>query len=419
MPASSARALPPKEVLLRRFVPTCALVASLAAAAPAPAATIEVSLLQDNAPPGDCTLREAIRSANDDDNSFAFGCDEGSGADVITFDVGTADETLTLDSPLPEITETLTIRGRAVGDTRIDGDQSHRVLTVAEGVTFTLEAITISGGSAPGGNGGALQIQAGADVVLRDCRITGNDAENGGGIDLDQAVLRVERCLLDGNLATGAGGALRNVGGDVELVNTTVSGNTATEGGGIAAVDAGGPGTTALRSVTLADNEADAGGNAFVSGGSEIDARHTVFAIAVAGGNCDGDVTSLDWNLSDDPSCGLVGSHDQDDVAAGLAALAAYGGPTATHRLQTGSAAIDAGDVSCSDAQGVVLETDQRGPGFPRRSNGDGVGGTFCDIGAYEVVPEPGAAVAAAAAALAALAGRRRHRVPSAARPAP
>jgi len=396
---------------LRRFVLPCALAASLAAAAPAFAANIEVSVLQNNAAPGECTLREAIISANDDDNSFAFGCDDGDGADLITFDGNTDGETLTLDQPLPEITEALTIRGRGVGGTRIDGNQTLRPLTVAEGVAFTLESITITGGSAPGGNGGALQIQAGSDVVLRDCRITGSEAENGGGIDVDEAALRIERCLLDANQAAATGGALRNVGGAVELVNTTVSGNTADQGGGIAAVDGSGPGTTTLHSVTLAENDAE---SVFVGGSSDVAARHTLFAAP----NCNGSITSLDFNLADDLSCDLTGPGDVEGAPTGIAALADNGGPTATHRLQTGSAAIDRGATSCRDAQGVVLETDQRGPGFPRRTDGDGEPGFFCDIGAFEVAPEPGAAAGAAAAALAALARRRRHRAPSAARSA-
>jgi hypothetical protein len=400
---------------LRRFVLSCALAGSLAAATSASAATIEVSVLQNNAAPSECTLREAIISANNDDASIgAFGCEDGDGADLITFDIDTAGDTLTLDQSLPEITETLTIRGRSVADTRIDGGQSQRVLTVAEGVAFTLETITISGGSAPGGNGGALQIQAGADVVVRDCRLTGSAAQNGGAIDVDQAALRVERCLLDANQATAAGGALRNIGGSVELVNSTLSGNTATDGSAIAAVDAPGPGTTRLHSVTLSANGGDE--TTFRSGGSEILARHTIFD-----GSCNGSITSLDFNLASDLSCGLAGPNDQEGAPSGLAALAGNGGPTATHALQVGSAAIDAGDSRCRDGDGVELATDQRGPGFPRRTDGDGLPGFFCDLGAYEAAPEPGAgaAAAAAAASVALLARRRRDRVPSAARPAP
>jgi len=388
-----------------------ALAACLAGAAPASAGTITVTTLQINAPASECELDEAIIMVNDFPNDERFGCQRnGGGPDVIAFKNG-LQGAVALEAPLPVIERTLTIRGTGADRLRIDGGQLHQVLTVGPGVTFALEAITLQDGAAPGGNGGALLLQSGAQATLRDCRITGSAAGNGGGIAVDGATLRAERCLIDGNGATIQGGGVWSRGGSVELVDTTVSGNTADDGGGLAAVDAGGPGTTALYSVTLADNGASAGGNAFVSGGSEITARHTVLASPAAGDDCDGPLTSLDWNLADDASCGLLGAHDQEGVAAGLAALADNGGPTATHALQAGSAAIDAGGVPCTDGQDVVLETDQRGPGFRRHADGDGVGGTFCDLGAYEV-PEPGAGAAVAAAALAALARRRRRRVP-------
>jgi hypothetical protein len=56
------------------------------------------------------------------------------------------------------------------------------------------------------------------------------------------------------------------------------------------------------------------------------------------------------------------------------------GGPTQTQALLSGSPAIDAGNPSgCTDGQGHLLKTDQRG--MPRR-NPEDTGG--CDIGAYE-----------------------------------
>jgi hypothetical protein len=56
-----------------------------------------------------------------------------------------------------------------------------------------------------------------------------------------------------------------------------------------------------------------------------------------------------------------------------LQALANNGGPTRTMALITGSSAIDKGNNAAG------LATDQRGTGFAR------VGGTFADIGAFEL----------------------------------
>jgi len=60
-----------------------------------------------------------------------------------------------------------------------------------------------------------------------------------------------------------------------------------------------------------------------------------------------------------------------------LGALTDNGGPTSTHSLGAGSVAIDAAVLaSCPP-------TDQRGVTRPD------AGGTDCDSGAYEAVPEP------------------------------
>lgn len=395
---------------MRRSLPLLALAASLCAA-PAFAGTIEVTTLQINAPPGECELDEAIIMVNDFPSQDRFGCQRvGGGPDEIVFASGLAG-TIGLDAPLPPIERTLTIRGPGADLLGIDGEGLHQAITVNAGVTFTLEGITIEGANGAAGAGGALSLQSGSQVTLRDCRITSSQAADGGAIHAAGGLLRVERCLLDGNSASQEGGALLVDGADAELVNTTLSGNTAASGGGIAVAGAG---LATLRNVTLAQNDATTGGNAFVETGSALGVRHTLFAQPLGGGNCGGAVTSSDFNLADDATCSLAGAGDLAGVPAGLAALSDNGGPTATHALQTGSAAIDAGATTCRDAQDVLLATDQRGPGFPRPTDGDGLPGYECDIGAFEAAPEPGAAAAAAAAglALAALARRRRTRVP-------
>jgi hypothetical protein len=371
------------------------LAAAVLWAAGARADTIQVTTLDDNAPPDECELDEAILSANTD---FGVGgCDEGDGDDLIVFDSG-LEGALDLDGPLPEIAADLTIRGRGARTIRIDGGLQHQPFVVQAGVSFTLEDIRVANGSAGSGDGGAIRIQQGADVVLRDCRIQGSLAANGGGIDAERATVRIERCQISGNEATGAVGGVRNRGGVVTLINSTLSANVADQGGGIAGVDSDGPGTTALYSVTLAENDAVEGANVFVGGDSEVSARHAILARPVTGEDCDGLLTSLDWNLADDPSCGLDGDHDLEDVAARLVDIADNGGPTNTFALQPDSPALDGGDLVCTGPSGNELDLDQRG--FPRRRDGDGVGGSYCDIGAYEA-PEPGAAAAGGIAALA------------------
>jgi hypothetical protein len=169
-----------------------------------------------------------------------------------------------------------------------------------------------------------------------------------------------------------------------------------------------------IASSTIAGNGAADGGNLYVDATSVMELTHTIVAGATGGGNCTGLVTSFGDNLSDDEDCGLDDPTDHENAEPDLAPLADNGGPTATRALGDASDAIDAGAVTCRDPDGIVLGTDQRGPGFPRRTDGNDDGSFRCDIGAFEAAPEPaaGALAVASATALAALARRRSHRVP-------
>jgi hypothetical protein len=56
------------------------------------------------------------------------------------------------------------------------------------------------------------------------------------------------------------------------------------------------------------------------------------------------------------------------------------GGPTDTMALLPGSPAIDSGNPGgCTDGQGHLLKTDQRGKPRPDKEDASG-----CDVGAYE-----------------------------------
>jgi hypothetical protein len=98
------------------------------------------------------------------------------------------------------------------------------------------------------------------------------------------------------------------------------------------------------------------------------------------GRNCHGAVTSEGYNLSSDSTCNFDSTGDLNNTDPKLGQLGNYGGPTQTIPLHRGSPAIDSGDPSgCTDGQGHVLKTDQRGK--PRADKEDSGG---CDRGAYE-----------------------------------
>ena len=91
-------------------------------------------------------------------------------------------------------------------------------------------------------------------------------------------------------------------------------------------------------------------------------------------------MTSHGYNLSSDGSCRFNHTGDLNNHDPLLGPLQNNGGPTETMALLPGSPAIDGGNRSgCTDSQGHLLKTDQRG--MPRPDKEDSSG---CDMGAYE-----------------------------------
>ena len=147
-------------------------------------------------------------------------------------------------------------------------------------------------------------------------------------------------------------------------------------------------GAVTLRNVTLAFNSvAENGGGIWSNGAGEVSVTTSILAGNTSNGsprNCEtagtATITSGGGNLSDDATCTTFSAAtDKPITPAGLEAeLADNGGPTFTHAVQAGSAAIDAG------VQAGCPATDQRGYG---RSGP-------CDMGAFEFDGTPPAASA-------------------------
>jgi len=93
------------------------------------------------------------------------------------------------------------------------------------------QATAASGPSAMGG--GVYCVNADAANEIIHCIISGNTATNGGGILLDSADPGIANCLISGNRASTNGGGLNAYNDTMaEVFNCTVSGNTAGDYGG-------------------------------------------------------------------------------------------------------------------------------------------------------------------------------------------
>lgn len=278
-----------------------------------------------------------------------------------------------------------------------------------------LENSIVANNSAAGDGGGIYAHSAYATLTILDSAISGNaSGGQGGGITNNGGSLTIERSTIDGNTAVIGGGGLYNSGnGDgtvsqstisnnvvgtgvfannrfgggvknvgvessLEIVNSTISGNTAADDGGGLYNNTS---FISLLNVTITNNHA-------LSESGGIDNYGTVYyENSIIAGNTavtsNPDCRSLfGWPLVSNgynllgsgTGCTTTGTDltvaPGDVFTAVLETLANNGGNTQTHALRHNSPAIDAANPDACPA------VDQRGVARPQL---DG-----CDIGAYE-----------------------------------
>jgi CSLREA domain-containing protein len=252
--------------------------------------------------------------------------------------------------------------------------------------SLTVAGSTVSGNTVLNFDGGGIDSST---ATLTNSTVSGNHAAgDGGGLHTGTATLT--NCTFSGNHAAGDGGGVWAFS-RTALTNCTISGNSAgTLGGGVWAQD------MTLLSVTVVENSAGSGGGLYFSSNlvSSFTLRNSLIALNlvgfpgvgpdVAGDFSDEVFTSGGHNLIGDGTGGagfidsdLVGTA-ADPIDPKLGPLANNGGRTKTHKLLAGSPCIDAGDNA------ALPPTDQRGPGFPRKKDGNGDGIAVVDIGAVE-----------------------------------
>lgn len=276
---------------------------------------------------------------------------------------------------------TATEAGGAIRNVPGAGDPpSHGVVTIT-GAYFH--------GNTSAGAGGA--IDNGGILTITDSELRGtNQAANGGALtNGNTATLHLNRSLIASNLALSGGAGIFVFGGTVNVTNSTITGNLA-QGSGGAALAGGGitaaAGTVNLRNTTIVLNTSQAiGGGAQGAGvhqaGTAVFNFWNTLVGPQNGGGSGCTPSSVGYisngnNLDGGNSCNFNQLSDRVNTPwGGDTSLGLNGGPTLTHALLGGSAAINAGSNAVCAAS-PVSGVDQRG--FPRN---DGQ----CDIGAIEV----------------------------------
>jgi Tol biopolymer transport system component len=319
------------------------------------------------------------------------------------------------------IDRNITIRGMGAESTIVQASETlssspERVIEVREGAEVRLERITIRHGNPSNdeiGGGGIINF---GSLVLTECVISNNTANDGaglynrgiltlvgttvrdnfadavappgyecgsgGGIKSTQGTLTVIDSTISGNQAGvddrgRGGGAFISCDCDAKFINSTISGNkTVRYGGGIAVM-----GTLELIHSTVARNTSrEPGSGVYVRG--QMDYVNSLIADNYGGDNCviggeggfrgKGSVGANSGNLVAGGGCGATFSDNPR-----LNHLADNGGLTFTHALREGSPAIDA--IPPDQCQQTH---DQRGVQRPIEVTSSD---TPCDIGAFEL----------------------------------
>ncbi len=258
--------------------------------------------------------------------------------------------------------------------------------------TSTLDLAKITDNTTTGAGGGISLFRG--RLTLTNSTIARNSAEDGGGVANIGGDFDISRSTLNNNTAANRGGGIFStvddnfgrLSGTVTLTNSTVSRNSADQGGGIENSDRLGGASVFVVSSTIALNSAvDAGGgvhngedgfensngvslvNTLVARNSAPvgpDAVRAFARFSLIGDGTGSGITNTNGNQVGRvaPNTGVIDPR--------IGALADNGGPTRTHALLAGSPAIDAASATDSPA------TDQRGVARPQ--------GAGDDVGSYE-----------------------------------
>lgn len=305
------------------------------------------------------------------------------------------------------------------------------------GGSLDITSSTISGNFATASQGGGICVTNATGTALRRSTLSGNIADQGGGVWSENNILTVERSTISDNTALNAivgGGGIGQDGGTLSIASSTISNNRAAGYGGGIHIDhtsadfvlrastlngnsAGGSGgglyigdatlPTLIQNSTMSGNRADGKGGAIAHAGTALTVQNSTIAFNRAGGSGGGvwmdTLTSVALqstivsnnqapngpDLDNDDIAyrfkltnSLVGNSsgfDFDDLGGNLLNLDPLLAPLAFNGGPTQTHALKARSPAINKGYNPgALTTDQRGVPFKRKV------GSAVDIGAYE-----------------------------------
>lgn len=362
-----------------------AVVATLLSGAVAEADTFTVNTLSGGT--GSGTLYSAITQSNADTSPTTPGR-------TIVFSSGLTGE-IGLTASLPGISEPVTITGPGANVLTVSGQGNQGIFFVENGLSATTE---ISGLTLTGSDNKYGAVEAESPLTLTGDVIEGNEGEGPyygtGGVVAGDGLTLVGS-TVSGNRGTGVGG-VGAYGGAVTIQNSTIANNTGYYGnGGILSHG----GTLSVLDSTISGNQAlGTGTNEGLGGGiyigdtdTSVDLQNTIVSGNTASqGGSDIDTSTGAGAPTPTAEFSLIGSLTGSGITAAssdlvgmnplLGSLQNNGGSTSTMAPAINSPVIDKGNSEglTTDERGLARPVDL--PGYPNAAGGDGA-----DIGAVEL----------------------------------
>jgi hypothetical protein len=250
-------------------------------------------------------------------------------------------------------------------------------------------------------------------TTITDSTLSDNTGGSGGAVNINAGgTLNLIRSTVSGNTATASStsGGIDNASGILNVINSTISGNftngtDGNNGGGIRTSRGSIIGRTTLINATITNNSADGPNSAsgVINANGTVNVKNTIIA-ANAGNTTVPDVfgsfASQGYNFigNADGATGFTSAGDQTGTLGApldpkLATLADNGGATRTHALLAGSPALDKGAAATDPITSAAITTDQRGlprpVDLPDANYPNEAGGNGSDIGAFEAQTAP------------------------------
>jgi ribosomal protein S11 len=330
-----------------------------------------------------CSLRDALLQAG------------ALGSGGITFDstAFAGAQSILLTNGTLNIPSDTTITGPTTGTgatlsnlVTVNGNAASTVFTTNSSIARAAIAnLAITNGSDSAGTGAGILNGYQASLAITNSTISGNTSTNGAGAIFNDynASLTLTGSTLSGNSGF-VGGIINETGSTLTVTNSTISGNSASNGGG--GIASGG-GTVTVTDSTISGNYAVNGGGGIGSGGGTV-----LLANTIVDGNWLGNANTVSVYDDFDDTTGnttykgaggnVLGYYNNPQPAAptpavNLAPLSSYGGPTQTMLPLPGSPAICGGNTNNVGG----LFGDQRGYGFDPNCPG---GSGLVDAGAVQ-----------------------------------